>query len=68
MINIPINGVVLFCCALWQDASQGVTDETWQRLVVGGIITDSYELFRLTFYGGVVHHLRKEVNSVLSFI
>ena len=43
------------------DASCGVTDQSWQSLVIDGVLSDSFGLFRLTFYGGVAPHLRKEV-------
>ncbi len=47
------------------DASGGVNEDSWQRLVVNGVLSDSSELFRLTYYGGVAHHLRKQVVYVI---
>ena len=45
------------------DASQGVDNESWNRLVVDGVLTDASELHRLVFYGGVAPHLRKQVRK-----
>ncbi len=49
------------CRSSTTDASAGVNNESWARLMVDGVLTDSFELYRLTYYGGVAHHLRKEV-------
>ena len=47
------------------DASEGLTKDKWEAMNVNGVITDKEEVFRLTYYGGVCHEIRKEVNSVL---
>ncbi|EFX65737.1 hypothetical protein DAPPUDRAFT_332886 [Daphnia pulex] len=43
------------------DENSGVNEKSWSRLVVDGVLSNSFELFRLTYYGGVEHNLRKEV-------
>ncbi|XP_032778431.1 small G protein signaling modulator 2 isoform X2 [Daphnia magna] len=39
----------------------GINEENWKRLFIDGVVRDSHELFRLTYYGGISHHLRKQV-------
>ncbi|KAJ8312140.1 hypothetical protein KUTeg_009513 [Tegillarca granosa] len=43
------------------DASAGLTEEKWKELYKDKIITDSAEIYRLVYYGGVAHEIRKEV-------
>lgn len=43
------------------DASEGLTRDKWDQMNVGGVITDKTEVFRLTYYGGVCHEIRKQV-------
>nr|CAD7606983.1 unnamed protein product [Timema genevievae] len=44
-----------------KDASQGLSKSVWLELNDGGKINDKEEVFRLTYYGGVCHEIRKEV-------
>ncbi|XP_076434538.1 small G protein signaling modulator 1-like isoform X2 [Babylonia areolata] len=43
------------------DASCGLTPEKWANICVNGVVTNSGEVYRLVYYGGVSHDLRKEV-------
>ncbi|KAK7474549.1 hypothetical protein BaRGS_00034194 [Batillaria attramentaria] len=43
------------------DASAGLTTEKWADICVNGVVTNSGEVYRLVYYGGVSHDLRKEV-------
>ncbi|XP_023715456.1 small G protein signaling modulator 2 isoform X2 [Cryptotermes secundus] len=43
------------------NASEGLTREKWNHMNVNGVITDKAEVFRLTYYGGVCHEIRKEM-------
>lgn len=43
------------------DVCNGINEENWKRLFIDGVVRDSHELFRLTYYGGISHHLRKQV-------
>ncbi|XP_041347892.1 small G protein signaling modulator 1-like isoform X3 [Gigantopelta aegis] len=43
------------------DAIGGLTKELWQELNNNGVVTNSGEVYRLVYYGGVCHDLRKEV-------
>ncbi|EDW65305.2 small G protein signaling modulator 2 [Drosophila virilis] len=40
---------------------QGLTIQKWQAMNVDGIVTGELELYRLVYFGGVEHELRKEV-------
>ncbi|XP_064555810.1 small G protein signaling modulator 1 [Drosophila montana] len=40
---------------------QGLTSQKWQAMNVDGIVTGELELYRLVYFGGVEHELRKEV-------
>ncbi|PSN33187.1 hypothetical protein C0J52_20836 [Blattella germanica] len=43
------------------EAAEGLTKDKWEHMNVNGIITDKEEVFRLTYYGGVCHDIRKEM-------
>nr|CAH0109626.1 unnamed protein product [Daphnia galeata] len=52
-----------------RDQNIGVNEENWKRLVVDGVLSNSYELQRLTYFGGVSNNLRKQKQlSYLEFI
>ncbi|XP_011185191.2 small G protein signaling modulator 2 isoform X1 [Zeugodacus cucurbitae] len=40
---------------------QGLTKEKWAELQVDGVVTSDIEVFRLVYFGGVQHEIRKEV-------
>lgn len=42
-------------------AEKGLTKDVWNTLNVNGVISDSEEVLRLVYFGGVEHELRKEV-------
>lgn len=39
----------------------GLTKEKWEDLHANGVITSQEELFRLVYFGGIVHDIRQEV-------
>ncbi|XP_069683342.1 small G protein signaling modulator 2-like isoform X2 [Periplaneta americana] len=43
------------------DAFEGLTRDKWQLMNADGKVTDQQEVFRLTYYGGVCHEIRKEM-------
>jgi hypothetical protein len=45
------------------DASEGLTREKWENMNVDGVVINKEEVFRLTYYGGVCHEIRKEVSQ-----
>lgn len=42
-------------------AEQGLTKDVWNSLNVNGVISDSEEVYRLVYFGGCEHDIRKEV-------
>ncbi|KAL0266337.1 UNVERIFIED_CONTAM: hypothetical protein PYX00_008911 [Menopon gallinae] len=56
-----LSGLVLPAVTRPDDSEEGVTVATWQSLCVNGGIQDSDKIFRLTYFGGVEHSLRKQV-------
>lgn len=43
-------------------ASEGLSKQKWKELMdENGVISNSLEVYRLTYYGGVEHEIRKEV-------
>ncbi|KAL8561077.1 hypothetical protein ACOMHN_031021 [Nucella lapillus] len=44
-----------------EDASAGLTPEKWANICLNGVVKNSGEVYRLVYYGGVSHDLRKEV-------
>jgi small G protein signaling modulator 1 len=43
------------------DASAGLTEEKWLAMTSDGRLPDEAEVFRLTYFGGVAHSIRKQV-------
>lgn len=43
------------------DASDGLTKNRWLELHEDGIIKNDEEVYRLVYYGGVQHDIRKDV-------
>ncbi|XP_053375444.1 small G protein signaling modulator 1-like isoform X2 [Mercenaria mercenaria] len=43
------------------DASKGLTQEVWSQMGKFGTVTGYPEVFRLVYYGGIEHSIRKEV-------
>lgn len=46
---------------LLDGAENGLTQEAWKSLYVDGIVTNSEEVYRLVYFGGVANEIRKEV-------
>lgn len=42
-------------------AENGLTKEVWDSLNVNGVVTDADEVYRLVYFGGCDHNIRKEV-------
>lgn len=42
-------------------AESGLTKDVWNTLNVNGVISDSEEVYRLVYFGGCEHDIRKEV-------
>ncbi|CAH1990743.1 unnamed protein product [Acanthoscelides obtectus] len=40
---------------------QGITEERWSEVCVDGVVSDYAEVYRLTYFGGIAHSLRKEI-------
>lgn len=48
-------------CNVIQTDFLGLTVEKWAEMCVDGVVKDSEEVFRLAYYGGITHELRKEL-------
>lgn len=44
-----------------EGASEGLSEEKWKEMCVDGVCSDYAEVYRLTYFGGVAHAIRKEV-------
>lgn len=51
----------LFGIILTAGAEKGLTEEAWKSLYVDGVVTNSEEVYRLVYFGGVANEIRKEV-------
>lgn len=40
---------------------QGLTKEKWENLQVDGVISSEMDVYRLVYFGGVQHEIRREV-------
>lgn len=62
-VQTHLSGLVNQCIVAQDDpcdASEGLTRDKWDHMNVDGVVTDKEEVFRLTYYGGVCHEIRKE--------
>lgn len=65
-VQTHLSGLVNQCIVAQDDpcdASEGLTREKWEHMNVDGVVTNKEEVFRLTYYGGVCHEIRKEVSQ-----
>lgn len=46
-------------------ATEGLTIKKWEELKKDGVVVDSAEVYRLTYFGGVAQEIRKEVGVLL---
>lgn len=51
----------LIVIVLTAGAEKGLTVEAWKSLYVDGVVTNSEEVYRLIYFGGVATEIRKEV-------
>lgn len=42
-------------------AEEGITVEKWSELCIDEVVTNSAEVYRLAYFGGVAHELRREI-------
>lgn len=42
-------------------AEKGLTKDAWESLCVDGVVSDAEEVFRLAYFGGCEHEIRKDV-------
>ncbi|EEB20263.1 run and tbc1 domain-containing protein, putative [Pediculus humanus corporis] len=60
-VRTHLSGLVNPTTTSHVDADGGLTSEKWNNIFNDGIVSNSEEVFRLTYLGGVEHSLRKEV-------
>lgn len=60
-VRTHLSGLVHPSITCPDDANDGLTSVKWQSMMTDGVIADSEEVFRLTYFGGVEHSLRKQV-------
>lgn len=42
-------------------AEDGLTKDQWESMHIDGVVADEAEVYRLVYFGGVQHEIRKEV-------
>lgn len=62
-VRTHLSGLVNPTTTSHVDADGGLTSEKWNNIFNDGIVSNSEEVFRLTYLGGVEHSLRKEVST-----
>ncbi|KAF5286575.1 hypothetical protein FQA39_LY16258 [Lamprigera yunnana] len=60
-VRTHLSGLVHGNIVSGDDAQNGLTQEKWHELFVDGTLHQPDEVYRLTYFGGVAHDLRKEV-------
>ena len=67
-VRTHLSGLVHPIITCPDDANDGLTVVKWQAMTVDGVVTDSDEVFRLVYFGGVEHSLRKEVIILINYL
>ncbi|KAJ3651812.1 hypothetical protein Zmor_017821 [Zophobas morio] len=60
-VRTHLSGLVNSKIVNGEGASDGITVEKWNELCTDGVVTDHAELYRLTYFGGIAHDLRKDL-------
>lgn len=60
-VRTHLSGLVHSVITCPDDTNDGLTVGKWESLMSDGVVLDSSEVFRLTYFGGVEHVLRKQV-------
>lgn len=60
-VRTHLSGLVSSRIVGEEGATEGITVEKWAELCRDGVVTDSAEVYRLAYFGGVTHELRGEL-------
>ncbi|KAF2897510.1 hypothetical protein ILUMI_08666 [Ignelater luminosus] len=60
-VRTHLSGLVHNNIVPGDNADEGLSEQKWTELFVDGVLNNADEVYRLTYYGGVAHELRKEV-------
>ncbi|XP_023310315.1 small G protein signaling modulator 2-like [Anoplophora glabripennis] len=60
-VRTHLSGLVNGKIVSGEGASEGITIERWAELCVEGVVSDYSEVYRLTYFGGIVQELRHEI-------
>ncbi|XP_076257057.1 trabuco [Rhynchophorus ferrugineus] len=60
-VRTHLSGLVNSKIINGDDASEGITLQKWEKLCIDGVVTDYAEVYRLTYFGGIVSDLRTEI-------
>lgn len=60
-VRTHLSGLVNATIISNDNTTGGLTKDKWNELCIDGIVADSHEIYRLTYFGGIAHELRKDV-------
>ncbi|KAK6642141.1 hypothetical protein RUM44_013864 [Polyplax serrata] len=60
-VRTHLSGLVHTAIISQKNSENGLTTEKWNEVTTNGTVINSEDIFRLTYFGGVEHSLRKEV-------
>ncbi|KAJ8939383.1 hypothetical protein NQ314_011128, partial [Rhamnusium bicolor] len=60
-VRTHLSGLVNNKIVSGDGASEGITIEKWAELCIDGVVSDYAEVYRLTYFGGIVQELRHEI-------
>lgn len=66
-VRTHLSGLVNAAIISGEGAENGLTTEKWAELMKDDGKDSQTEVFRLAYYGGVAHDIRKEVNQQIGF-
>lgn len=60
-VRTHLSGLVNSTIVSGEGTTEGLTEQRLQELCVDGVIENSTEIYRLTYFGGIAHDLRKQL-------
>ncbi|XP_025837665.1 small G protein signaling modulator 2-like [Agrilus planipennis] len=60
-VRTHLSGLVNNKIVSEKDAEAGISVQKWSELCINGVVNDPIEVYKLTYFGGIAHELRRDV-------
>lgn len=67
-VRTHLSGLVHSAIVCQNETDSGITVEKWKKIMNNGVVTNSLDVFKLTYFGGVEHSLRKQVRKYILYL